>query len=100
MLIKVLCKVTTMSGVIGKITVDIKTPEATWKREMLLFYDREKYEEALKLIEEELGFRSDYVVHNNSFHPLADDDAKYAICHVTFRKLEKLADDIEYEGDP
>ena len=83
-----------MNGQTLKIEVQTKTANG-WLTELMIFRNPEKIEKAKKIIEEELGFETTYLIVNATCSPLPQGDEIYSISIDTYWKLYDLADEIE-----
>ena len=77
------------------ITVDLKTTEG-WKEYKFIFKNREKIEKVRKLIEDEVGHFTKYIVIDTTFSGVTTGDEEYQAAPYLFDKLYELADEIVF----
>ena len=79
------------------LTIEIQTKTVNgWLTELMIFRNPEKIQIAKKLIREELGFETTYLIVNATCSPLPQGDEAYEISIGTYWKLYDLADEIEF----
>jgi len=80
------------------ITVDVKTAEG-WREYKFVYRDKQKIERVKKLIEEELGEFSRYLVIDTTFSGVVTGDEEFQVPPYVFDKLFELADEIVFPPD-